>query len=106
MTTAQMFICRQCRSILKTTGQSRHTFLAITGAEVKGWDTDREIFLGPYRTYANPVVVEEGKCKNSIAVGDNGCGTLQVDIELEAGESKELVVLMGIGARVLRVSRL
>ncbi|MGA7720853.1 MAG: N,N'-diacetylchitobiose phosphorylase [Ignavibacteriaceae bacterium] len=79
-------------------GQSRHTFLAITGAEVKGWDTDREIFLGPYRTYANPVVVEEGKCKNSIAVGDNGCGTLQVDIELEAGESKELVVLMGIGA--------
>jgi cellobiose phosphorylase len=79
-------------------GQSRHTFLAITGADVKGWDTDRELFLGPYRTYANPVVVEEGKCKNSIAVGDNGCGTLQVDIELEAGESKELVVLMGIGA--------
>jgi cellobiose phosphorylase len=79
-------------------GQSRHTFLAITGAEVKGYDTDREIFLGPYRTYANPIVVEEGKCKNSIAVGDNGCGTLQVEIELKAGESKELVVLMGIGA--------
>ncbi len=79
-------------------GQSRHTFLAITGAEVKGYDTDREIFLGPYRTYANPIVVEEGKCKNSIAVGDNGCGALQVEIELKAGESKELVVLMGIGA--------
>jgi len=79
-------------------GQSRHTFLSITGAEVTGYDTDREIFLGPYRTYANPVVVEEGKCTNSIAVGDNGCGTLQVEVELQPGESKELVVLMGIGA--------
>jgi cellobiose phosphorylase len=79
-------------------GQSRHTFLAITGAEVKGYDTDREIFLGPYRTYANPIAVENGKCSNSIAVGDNGCGTLQVEIELQPGESKELVVLMGIGS--------
>jgi len=42
--------------------------------------------------------VEEGKCKNSIAVGDNGCGTLQVDIELKPGETKELIVIMGIGA--------
>lgn len=78
-------------------GQGRHTFLAIAGADVVGYDTDREIFLGPYRTYANPLSVEEGRCKNSIAVGDNGCGTLQVDLDLEAGESKELVVLMGIG---------
>jgi N,N'-diacetylchitobiose phosphorylase len=79
-------------------GQGRHTFLAITGAKVKGFDTDREVFIGPYRTYANPLSVEQGQCKNSIAVGDNGCGTLQVDIELKRGESKELVVLMGIGS--------
>lgn len=79
-------------------GQGRHTFFAITGAEVKGFDTDREIFLGPYRTYANPVVVEEGRCKNSLAVGDNGCGVLQVDVDLKGGESKELIVIMGIGS--------
>jgi N,N'-diacetylchitobiose phosphorylase len=79
-------------------GQGRHTFLAVVGADVKGFDTDREVFLGPYRTYANPIVVEQGQCKNSLAVGDNGCGTLQVDIELQPGESKELIVLMGIGA--------
>ncbi len=75
-------------------GQGRHTFLAIAGADVVGYDTDREVFLGPYRTYANPLSVEVGKCKNSLAVGDNGCGTLQVDIDLEAGEAKELIVLM------------
>ncbi len=79
-------------------GQGRHTYLAISGGEFKGFDTDREIFLGPYRTYANPIVVEEGKCRNSIAVGDNGCGTLQTDIELFPEESKELIVIMGIGA--------
>jgi cellobiose phosphorylase len=78
-------------------GQARHTFLAITGADVVGYDTDRDIFLGTYNSYGNPASVAEGKCKNSIAVGDNGCGSLQVDIELNAGESKEIVVLMGIG---------
>lgn len=79
-------------------GQGRHTFLAVSGVKVKGFDTDREIFLGPYRTYANPIVVEKGECKNSIAVGDNGCGVLQFDLELKKGESKEVVVLMGIGS--------
>jgi N,N'-diacetylchitobiose phosphorylase len=78
-------------------GQGRHTFLAITGAPVKGFDTDREVFLGPYRTYASPIAVERGRCKNSLATGDNGCGTLQVDVTLRPGESRELVVLMGIG---------
>lgn len=79
-------------------GQGRHTFLAITGADVRGFDTDRDIFLGSYRSYANPIVVEEGKCKNSISVGDNGCGTLQVDLEIQPGETKELIVIMGIGS--------
>ncbi len=79
-------------------GQARHTFLAMNGADIKGFDTDREIFLGPYRTYANPVVVEEGRCRNSKSVGDNGCGTLQADVELQPGESREIVILMGIGA--------
>jgi N,N'-diacetylchitobiose phosphorylase len=77
--------------------QARHSFLAVSGAPVKGYDTDRNIFLGTYRTYANPIVVEQGHCKNTIAVGDNACGVLQVDVSLEPGESKELVVLMGIG---------
>ncbi len=78
-------------------GQKRHTFLALIGADVVGYDTDRAKFLGSYRTYSNPKVVEDGKCGNSLAVGDNGCGTLQFDISLNPGESKEVVVLMGIG---------
>jgi cellobiose phosphorylase len=77
--------------------QGRHTFLALTGAEVVGYDTDREAFLGSYRGYGNPVVVEQGQCTNSLAVGDNGCGTLQARITLAPGETREFLVLMGIG---------
>jgi len=77
--------------------QGRHTFLAFLGGEIKGYETDLENFLGRYRTYANPVAVENGKCSNYLAAGDNCCGTIQLDIELEPGDSKDLIVLMGIG---------
>jgi N,N'-diacetylchitobiose phosphorylase len=76
---------------------NRHTFLGVTGANVTGYDTDRDIFIGSYRSYHNPIVVEKGECTNSLAVGDNGCGVLQMDIDLEPKETRELVVLMGIG---------
>ncbi len=77
--------------------QGRHTFLALAGAEVSGYDTDRVVFLGPYRTYANPAVVEAGRCTGSLAYGDNGCGTLQTDFSLLPGESREMAVILGVG---------
>ncbi len=77
--------------------QGRYTFLGLAGAEVSGFDTDRETFIGPYRTYANPVVIENGETTGSLAAGDNPCGTLQTDLELDAGESREFAVIMGIG---------
>jgi cellobiose phosphorylase len=77
--------------------QGRHTFQALVGAEVAGYDTDRTAFLGNYRGYGNPIVVERGQCTNSLAVGDNACGTLQARITLSPGETKEFLVLMGIG---------
>jgi len=76
---------------------SKYTFLGVAGVEVTGFDTDRQAFLGMYRTYANPLAVERGECSQSRAVGDNGCGVVQIDIELHPGESKEFVVVMGIG---------
>lgn len=81
----------------KEKDQGRHTFQAISGVSVNGYDTDREQFLGPYRTYANPLMVEKGVCSNSEGYGDNPCGTLQFDVELKPGETKEFAVLLGIG---------
>jgi len=77
--------------------QSRHIFMALAGAPVQSYDTDREVFLGPYRTYANPLVVERGACNNSSAHGDNPCGVLQTSIELQPGETREITVLLGVG---------
>ena len=78
--------------------QGRHTFLGLLSADIAGYDTDRDAFLGPYRTYANPIAVERGQCSNSIGAGDNACGTLQSKIQLKPGETKELLVLMGVGS--------
>jgi N,N'-diacetylchitobiose phosphorylase len=77
--------------------QGRHTFQAFIGGEIKGWETDLESFIGSYRTYANPLAIEKGKLSNSIASGDNACGSLQIDVDLAPGESKDFIVLLGIG---------
>jgi cellobiose phosphorylase len=77
--------------------QGRHTFLAFLGGDIAGHETDLERFIGPYRTYANPQTVENGKCSNFMAAGDNVCGVTAIDIELAPGEERDLIVLMGIG---------
>jgi N,N'-diacetylchitobiose phosphorylase len=77
--------------------QSRHTFFSLIGAELAGFDTRREVFLGPYGTYASPAVVRSGECTGSLADGDNACAALSVDIDLEPGEERELMVLLGVG---------
>ncbi len=82
---------------IQNSDANRHTFLGVVGGEVTGFDTDREAFLGNYRGYHNPLVVEQGACTGSLAYGDNGCGVLQIDVELEPGETKQLAVIMGIG---------
>jgi N,N'-diacetylchitobiose phosphorylase len=78
-------------------GQARHTFLGVAGASITGFDTDRKKFLGIYGDYSKPEGVARGECSGSLASGDNGCGVLQFDIDLEAGETKQFVVVMGIG---------
>ena len=77
--------------------QCRNAFFAVTGAEVKDYETDRDTFIGGYRTYANPVAVENNKCTNSLAHGDNGCAGMRFEIDLAPGESREMAVLVGIG---------
>jgi len=76
---------------------ARHCWMAMVGAPLGGYDTSREAFLGPYRAYSNPRVVEQGQCTNSNVYGDNACGSLQTDLTIQAGESRELLVMLGIG---------
>ncbi len=76
---------------------ANHAWMALVGADLAGYDTSREAFLGPYRAYRNPLVVEHGRCTGSDAYGDNACGALQADLALRPGESRELLVMLGIG---------
>lgn len=77
--------------------QGRHTFLALIGAPVTGFDTDRAAFLGTYGSYAKPQVLETGVTTQSLAYGDNGCGVLKGDLELAPGETREITIIMGVG---------
>ena len=91
---------RNCDSWLEgveTQDQGRNSFLTLVGADIAGFDTRREAFIGPYRTYANPAVVEAGQSTGSLSHGDNACGALQVKLRLEPGETREFMVLMGVG---------
>ena len=76
---------------------ARHAWMGLVGAPVEGFDTSREAFLGPYRGYHCPLVVERGSCSNSNVYGDNACGSLQTSMTLQPGESRELLVMLGIG---------
>ena len=74
-----------------------HAWMGLVGSPLSGYDTSREGFLGLYRGYHNPEVVTNGKCTNSDAYGDNACGAMQADLVLEPGETKDFLVLLGIG---------
>ncbi|MCO5197079.1 MAG: N,N'-diacetylchitobiose phosphorylase [Anaerolineae bacterium] len=74
-----------------------HSWLALVGASLDGYDTDREAFLGTYGGYHRPKTVVNGQCSNSNAYGDNACGVVQTNMILQPGESRELLVMLGIG---------
>jgi len=76
---------------------ARHTWMTLIGAPLAGFDTSREAFLGDYGDYSAPLAVVQGRCSGSEAFGDNGCGSLQAEVDLQPGESRELLVMLGIG---------
>ena len=73
------------------------TWMALTGAPLAGYETVRERFLGSYGGYAAPEVVVKGQCSNFLAEGDNVVGGQQADLALAPGETRELIILLGLG---------
>jgi N,N'-diacetylchitobiose phosphorylase len=71
-------------------------FMAST-SPVESFDTDRDVFLGLYRSEGNPESVERGRCSNSIALGGTPCGSVHNRIHLAPGEKKYVVYVVGIG---------
>jgi cellobiose phosphorylase len=63
--------------------------------KIVGFDTQRDVFLGAYRGWDNPEVVERGKSANSIACGWAPIGSHHVELLLKPGESRQIVFLLG-----------
>jgi cellobiose phosphorylase len=64
-------------------------------AKLAGYDTQRDAFLGPYRSWDNPTAVERGKSFNSMAYGWAPMGSHHIKINLKPGETKQVVFVLG-----------
>ncbi len=60
-----------------------------------GFDTQREDFLGPYRGWDNPAVVESGKSTSSIAHGWSPVASLHCKLDIPPGETRRVIYLLG-----------
>lgn len=80
----------------KTEYRERRNHYAVYSVNTKidGFDTDREAFLGAYRSTENPQAVENGSCSNSTASGWAPVAAHQINLELAPGEEKALVFVL------------
>jgi len=62
---------------------------------VSGYDTQREVFLGKQRGWENPAAVEQGRMSNSIAAGWQPIGAQKIKMELDPGEERHILFLLG-----------
>ena len=74
--------------------RDHYAFYSVN-ADVAGYDTDRESFLGLYNGFHEPQVVFEGKSRNSKAAGWSPVASQCLEITLGPGETKELSFVLG-----------
>ncbi|MBL8063640.1 MAG: glycosyl transferase [Anaerolineales bacterium] len=81
----------------KTEYRERRDHFAYFACSEKlaGFDTQREEFLGAYRGWDSPKVVEAGQSKDSITHGWQPIGSHHVKVQLKAGEQKKIIFILG-----------
>lgn len=81
----------------KTEYRERRNHYAFYGVnrDLRGFDTDRDAFLGPYNGFERPERVVHGGPANSIAHGWSPIASHCLDLVLAPGEQQELVFQLG-----------
>ncbi len=81
----------------KTEYRERRNHYAFyhVNSEIQGFDTDRETFVGLYNGFEAPQVVMEGRPHNSHAHGWSPIASHYIEVELQPGEAKDFVFLLG-----------
>jgi cellobiose phosphorylase len=82
--------------------ERRNHFAYLACSEpLAGFDTQREAFLGPYRGWESPQCVKNGQLSNSIAHGWQPIGAQHVKVNLEPGENKSIIYILGYHENLL-----
>ncbi len=81
----------------KTEYRERRDHFAYFACSEKlaGFDTQRDAFLGSYRGWDEPKVVEAGQSTDSITHGWQPIGSHHVKVQLKAGEQKKIIFILG-----------
>ena len=74
--------------------RNHYSFYSVN-TPIQGFDTDRDQFVGMYNTNANPQAVIKGKANNSIAHGWSPIASHHLEIDLQPGETKDFVFVLG-----------
>jgi cellobiose phosphorylase len=74
--------------------RNHFAFFACSEA-LEGFDTQRDVFLGPYRGWNDPLAVENGRSFDSIAHGWAPMGSHHIKIALEPNKSHQIIFLLG-----------
>jgi cellobiose phosphorylase len=81
----------------KTEYRERRNHYAFyhVNADIAGFDTDRDAFLGPMGSWSLPRAVSENRSRGSIAGGWSPIASHSVELTLLPGETKNLVYMVG-----------
>jgi len=75
--------------------RNHYAYYALANAQVDGYDTDRESFLGLYNGFDAPQCVTEGKPRNSVAHGWSPIASHYVEVTLQPGEQRDFIFVLG-----------
>lgn len=81
----------------KTEYRERRNHFAFyyVNTDIKGFDTDRDTFLGQFNGLNNPDAVTQNKSFNSVADGWSPIASHNIEVTLAPGEEKELIFILG-----------
>lgn len=74
--------------------RNHYAFYSVN-TPINGFDTDRESFVGLYNEFSEPEAVVEGQARNSEAHGWSPIASHYIEVELQPGESKDLIFTLG-----------
>ncbi len=75
--------------------RNHYAYYALTNTRADGYDTDRESFVGLYNELSEPQAVLDGHSTDSLAHGWSPIASHYVEVELQPGESKDFIFVLG-----------